>query len=124
MFLLIFNFFAGKKLFIEVKIQIFRIKPEQDDNYYPGSTIHRMVSAVFLKCLLDIVSLQWHYPGRLYSGRGENMKELQINLEHCVGCKSCEIAYAVEHSVSKNIYTAILRIDVPVARVFVERTAV
>ncbi len=36
------------------------------------------------------------------------MKTVFVNPERCVGCKQCEIACAVEHSKSKNLYQAIL----------------
>ncbi|CUT03542.1 4Fe-4S dicluster domain-containing protein [Candidatus Kryptonium thompsonii] len=35
------------------------------------------------------------------------MKKVFIDPSRCTGCKSCEIACAVEHSISKNIYKAI-----------------
>ncbi len=48
------------------------------------------------------------------------MKEILINIEKCVACKSCEIACRVEHSESKNLFTAIFEEKLPQKRVFVE----
>jgi len=50
------------------------------------------------------------------------MKELLIDIEKCVACKSCEIACRVEHSLSKNIFSAVFEKDLPQKRVFVEKT--
>jgi len=36
------------------------------------------------------------------------MKTVFVNPERCIGCKQCEIACAVEHSQSKNLYQALL----------------
>ena len=36
------------------------------------------------------------------------MKTVFVNPERCIGCKQCEIACAVEHSQSKDLYQAIL----------------
>ena len=35
------------------------------------------------------------------------MKEVFCDIEHCLACKACEIACAVEHTKSKNIYKSI-----------------
>ncbi len=35
------------------------------------------------------------------------MKELLIDLKRCLGCRSCELACAVEHSVSKTLLGAV-----------------
>jgi len=43
-----------------------------------------------------------------------------LNVEKCLGCKSCEIACAVAHSVSKDLYRAIRETPSPKARVSVE----
>ncbi len=48
------------------------------------------------------------------------MKEILIQLEHCVACKSCVLACAVEHSESKELFSAIFETPPPVARIFVE----
>ena len=48
---------------------------------------------------------------------------IQVNPEKCLGCKSCEIACAVEHSASKDLYRALEEKPLPAARVQVEGDA-
>ncbi len=45
------------------------------------------------------------------------MKKVYFNVDICVGCRSCEIACAVEHSRSKLLYEAIREEPRPVHRV-------
>lgn len=47
------------------------------------------------------------------------MKELLIKSELCLGCRSCELACAVEHSQSKNLLSAIFEKPKPRYRVHV-----
>jgi len=42
---------------------------------------------------------------------------IYIDPSRCMGCRACEIACAVEHSVSKNIYGAVLEVPKPMYRV-------
>lgn len=48
------------------------------------------------------------------------MKDIFIDLGKCQGCKSCELACAVEHSRSKNLFTAISEDPLPRKRLSVE----
>jgi len=48
------------------------------------------------------------------------MKRLFVRPELCTGCKTCEIACAVEHSRSKNIFGAMMESSPPHSRVYVE----
>ncbi|HOV52484.1 MAG TPA: 4Fe-4S dicluster domain-containing protein [Methanothrix sp.] len=48
------------------------------------------------------------------------MKEVFVRLDRCMGCKSCEMACAVEHSVSKSLFNAVCERPSPVRRVYVE----
>ncbi len=48
------------------------------------------------------------------------MKEILIDIEKCMGCKSCEIACRVAHSKSKNLFDAIFEERLSQKRVFVE----
>jgi carbon-monoxide dehydrogenase iron sulfur subunit len=50
------------------------------------------------------------------------VKEVFINIERCTACKSCEIACAVEHSSSKDIYAAVFERPAPKKRVYVVKT--
>ncbi|MGI5875466.1 MAG: 4Fe-4S dicluster domain-containing protein [Dethiobacteria bacterium] len=43
-----------------------------------------------------------------------------VNVEKCLGCHSCEIACAVEHSRSKQLFSAISEAPLPKSRVAVE----
>lgn len=49
------------------------------------------------------------------------MKEIFVRVERCVGCRSCELACAVEHSRSKNLFEAINEIPRPRRRIYVEQ---
>lgn len=48
------------------------------------------------------------------------MKEIFIQTEKCTGCNTCKLACAVEHSKSKNLFTAVQETPKPRSRVFVE----
>jgi carbon-monoxide dehydrogenase iron sulfur subunit len=48
------------------------------------------------------------------------MKEIFVRLDRCVGCRSCEMACAVEHSASKSLYIAVSEKPMPLRRLFVE----
>lgn len=48
------------------------------------------------------------------------MRQILARSEHCLGCKSCELACAVAHSTSKNLFEAIQELKPPQKRIFVE----
>ncbi len=48
------------------------------------------------------------------------MKEVFVRLDRCMGCKSCEMACAVEHSKSKDLLRSVSEKPGPVRRVYVE----
>ena len=48
------------------------------------------------------------------------MKEIFVRPERCIGCRSCEIACAVEHSGSKNLFGALTDKPEPRKRLYVE----
>lgn len=50
------------------------------------------------------------------------MKEVFARLDRCLGCRSCQLACAVEHSASKNLFGAVAEKPVPRYRLFIERT--
>lgn len=47
-------------------------------------------------------------------------KRVYCDISKCLGCRSCEIACAVEHSKSKNLFQAINEMPLPEKRVSVE----
>jgi carbon-monoxide dehydrogenase iron sulfur subunit len=47
------------------------------------------------------------------------MKTVFVNPERCVGCKQCEIACAVEHSQTKDLYQAVFETPKPRPRIHV-----
>ncbi len=49
------------------------------------------------------------------------MKEVFVDMERCTACKSCEIACAVSHSDSKDLFSAIFETPRPQKRIHVER---
>lgn len=44
------------------------------------------------------------------------MRKIEFEIDKCLACRSCEIACAIEHSKSKDIYKAHLEDDKPVQR--------
>jgi carbon-monoxide dehydrogenase iron sulfur subunit len=50
------------------------------------------------------------------------MKDLLIRPERCMGCRSCEIACAVAHSNSKNLFSALGEQPAPKKRIYVDCT--
>ena len=49
------------------------------------------------------------------------MRKVFVNPERCIGCRQCEIACAVEHSIGKDLANAFLEVPTPRARVHVHR---
>ncbi|MFB3764924.1 MAG: 4Fe-4S dicluster domain-containing protein [Methanotrichaceae archaeon] len=49
------------------------------------------------------------------------MKEIFVRLDRCMGCRSCEMACVVEHSLDKNLFGAISERPLPVRRLYVEQ---
>ncbi len=47
------------------------------------------------------------------------MKTVFVNPERCIGCKQCQIACAVEHSQSKDLYQAVFEPVPPQPRILV-----
>ncbi|MGD9365205.1 MAG: 4Fe-4S dicluster domain-containing protein [Desulfobacteraceae bacterium] len=47
-------------------------------------------------------------------------KEIFVRLDQCMGCHSCEMACAVEHSASKSLYAALSESPTPKSRLYVE----
>ncbi|MGD0154386.1 MAG: 4Fe-4S dicluster domain-containing protein [Thermacetogeniaceae bacterium] len=48
------------------------------------------------------------------------MKEVYVNVNRCLGCKSCEIACAVAHSQTKSLLGAVFEAIPPRKRIFVQ----
>lgn len=48
------------------------------------------------------------------------MDAIYVKPDRCMGCKSCEIACAVQHSEGKTLFSALLEIPAPMKRLFVE----
>lgn len=48
------------------------------------------------------------------------MKEVQIDVNRCLGCQSCELACAVAHSQSKELFGALLEDTPPRRRIYVQ----
>lgn len=49
------------------------------------------------------------------------MKRVFVRVERCLGCKTCELACAVQHSVTKSLFTAIAESPLPRRRIYVEK---
>lgn len=49
------------------------------------------------------------------------MKNVFADIERCTACRSCEIACAIEHSASKNLFTAVFESPLPRKRIHVEK---
>jgi len=50
------------------------------------------------------------------------MKEIFIEVKHCLACKSCEVYCAVAHSASRNLFAALDESPQPLPRVKVKQT--
>ena len=53
---------------------------------------------------------------------GGRLKSIFVQIEKCLGCRSCELACAVAHSSSGSLYSAINEEPTPVSRIYVEAT--
>ncbi len=49
------------------------------------------------------------------------MNQVFVRPERCMGCRSCEIGCAVQHSKDKNLFSAVLQSPPPKKRLFVEQ---
>jgi carbon-monoxide dehydrogenase iron sulfur subunit len=48
------------------------------------------------------------------------MDAIYVRPDRCMGCRSCEIGCAVQHSEGKTLFTALLESPAPIKRLFVE----
>ncbi len=48
------------------------------------------------------------------------MKQIFVKPEQCLGCRSCEIGCAVQHSEGKSLFAAMAERPLPLKRIFVE----
>jgi len=48
------------------------------------------------------------------------MKQVFVHLDKCMGCRSCQLACAVEHSKEKSLFAAVAETPVPRYRLYVE----
>ncbi|MEW6665185.1 MAG: 4Fe-4S dicluster domain-containing protein [Thermodesulfobacteriota bacterium] len=49
------------------------------------------------------------------------MKQVFVHLDKCMGCRSCQIACAVEHSKAKSLFAAVAETPMPRYRLYVEK---
>ena len=49
------------------------------------------------------------------------MKEIFVRLDRCMGCRSCQLACATEHSTAKTLFGALAEAPRPRYRLYVER---
>ena len=49
------------------------------------------------------------------------MKQLFAYLDKCTGCRSCQLACAVEHSSGKNLFSAVTETPTPRYRLYIEQ---
>jgi len=49
------------------------------------------------------------------------MKQVFVHLDKCMGCRSCQLACAVEHSKGKSLFAAVEETPVPRYRLYVEQ---
>jgi len=52
----------------------------------------------------------------------QEIKEIFVRLDRCMGCHSCELACAVAHSGTSDLYTAMQTRPTPKPRLYVEGT--
>ena len=50
-------------------------------------------------------------------------KKILIEFEKCLGCRSCEIACAVEHSLGRDLYQAVFEPEKPQRRIFLQNAS-
>ena len=50
------------------------------------------------------------------------MKEISVDVDHCLACKSCEVYCAVAHSASRSLHKALTESPQPLPRIKVKNT--
>ena len=48
------------------------------------------------------------------------MKQIFVRTEHCMGCHTCELHCAIEHSQAKDLFGAAMELPTPKKRLYVE----
>jgi carbon-monoxide dehydrogenase iron sulfur subunit len=50
------------------------------------------------------------------------MRKIYIDLDRCLACRACEIACALEHSSTRDLYLAVFQAELPHNRIFVQNS--